>query len=198
LLLRAVRHAVDLSKKEALLIDMGGGSLEAVLSRRGKFSTKSSLPIGTVRLLAKIHPTKPTYENIAHWVRTPLYRLRQEMLGRAQHPPDWIVGTGGNLRALGKLCYRLGLSRSRSRFHRNDLETLTLKLFQLTLTQRIKRFQLRRDRADVILPAAVVILELMRVFEVQEILVPNVGIKNGLFWESMERVHFAKRRSQKK
>ena len=98
------------------------------------------------------------------------------------------------MRALGKLCFRLGLSRSRNRFHRQHLETLVLRLFQMTLTQRMKRFQLKHDRADVILPAAVVTLEMMRIFEMAEIVVPNVGLKNGLFWESMDRVKFVKKR----
>ena len=42
-------------------------------------------------------------------------------------------------------------------------------------------------RADVILPAAVVTLEMMRIFEIDEIVVPNVGLKNGLFWDGVER-----------
>ncbi len=191
LLYKAVSHALDIKSKSALLLDMGGGSLEVVRSQRGRLVRKTSLPIGTVRLLAKVK-ARPTYEDIAHWVRTPLYRLRSQMLGPKQSAPLLLIGTGGNLRALGKLCYRLGLSRSRSRFHRNDLEALVLRLFQLNLSQRIKRFQLRRDRADVILPAAVVVLEFMRIFEISEITVPNVGIKNGLFWEAMDKVCFSK------
>lgn len=190
LLHRAVNQAVDLAGKNALLIDMGGGSLEVVMIRRGKISYKTSLPIGTVRLLAKVMKVHPTYEDIARWVRTPLYRLRVELLGKQQNPLHIMVGTGGNLRAIGKLCYRLGLSRSRSRFQRTDLEALVLRLFQMNISERIRRFQLRRDRADVILPAAVVVLEMMRIFEVTEITVPNVGIKNGLFWEAMDRVRF--------
>ena len=138
--------------------------------------------------------SKPRYEDLAHWVRTPLYRLRLQLLGKNQNPVDLLVGTGGNLRALGKLCFRLGLSRTRNRFQRAHLEIVVLRLFQMSLAQRMKRFQLKKDRADVILPAAVVILEMMRIFEVQEILVPNVGLKNGLFWESMDRVKFAKAR----
>ncbi|NJL26222.1 MAG: hypothetical protein HC902_14415 [Calothrix sp. SM1_5_4] len=130
---------------------------------------------------------KPGYENIAQWVRTPLYRLRLQLLGYKQHPVDLMVGTGGNLRALGKLCFRLGLSRSRNRFQRQHLEALTERLFRLGLQQRMKRFQLRKDRADVILPAAVVTLEMMRIFEIHEIVVPNVGLKNGLFWDAVEK-----------
>jgi exopolyphosphatase/guanosine-5'-triphosphate,3'-diphosphate pyrophosphatase len=186
LLHKAVSHAVDLSHKSALLIDMGGGSLEVVFSRRGRLLSKQSLPIGTVRLLSRVH-AKPTYEEIARWVRTPLYRLRLQIMGTKQQSMEMMVGTGGNLRALGKLCFRLGLSRSRSRFQRAHLEQLTARLFQLTLNQRMKRFQLRQDRADVILPAAVVTLEMMRIFEMNEIVVPNVGLKNGLFWEAIER-----------
>ncbi len=191
LLHRAVTHALDLSHKTALLADMGGGSLEVVLSRKGKLVTKQSLQLGTVRLLSRVKG-KPTYEDIAHWVRTPLYRLRFQMLGDQQKPVDLMVGTGGNLRALGRLCFRLGLSRSRNRFQRSHLEQLTLLLFEMTQSQRMKRFQLKKDRVDVILPAAVVTLEMMRIFEIGEILVPNVGLKNGLFWEVMDRVRFAK------
>jgi exopolyphosphatase/guanosine-5'-triphosphate,3'-diphosphate pyrophosphatase len=188
---KAVNRALDLKNKTALLLDMGGGSLEVILSRKGQIAAKTTLPLGTVRLLSKVQ-SKPKYEDIAHWVRTPLYRLRLELLGMQKKPVDISVGTGGNLRAIGKLCYRLGLSRSRSRFQRAHLEALVLKLFQMSLAERMKRFQLKKDRADVILPAAVVTLEMMRIFEINEITVPNVGLKNGLFWESMDRVRFTK------
>jgi len=187
LLHKAVSHAVDISNKSSLLLDMGGGSLEVVMSRNGKLITKQSLPLGTVRLLSKVS-RKHQYEDIAQWVRTPLYRLRLDLLGRQQNLVELMVGTGGNLRALGKLCFRLGLSRSRNRFHRDHLEVLSQRLFALNLQDRMKRFQLRNDRADVILPAAVVTLEMMRIFEINEIVVPNVGLKNGLFWDAIERV----------
>jgi len=193
LLHKAVNHAINLKGKTALLIDMGGGSMEVVKSRNGHMTSMHTLPLGTVRLLAKVH-RKPQYEDIAHWVRTPLYRLRVGLLGRQQKPFSLMVGTGGNLRALGKLCFRLGLSRSRNRFHRHHLEILVLKLFQMSLAERMKRFQLKKDRADVILPAAVVTLEMMRIFEIQEITVPNVGLKNGVFWELADKVKFAKTR----
>jgi exopolyphosphatase/guanosine-5'-triphosphate,3'-diphosphate pyrophosphatase len=186
LLHKAVSHAVDISGKNSLLIDMGGGSLEVVMSRNGKLITKQSLPLGTVRLLSKVS-RKHQYEDIAQWVRTPIYRLRLQLLGQQQNLVQLMIGTGGNLRALGKLCFRLGLSRSRNRFHRAHLETLSQRLFALNLQDRKRRFQLRNDRADVILPAAVVTLEMMRIFEIDEIVVPNVGLKNGLFWDAIER-----------
>lgn len=186
LLHKAVSHAVDISDKNALLIDLGGGSLEVVLSRKGRLTARQSLPLGTVRLLAKVS-RKHLYEDVAKWVRTPLYRLRMQMLGEQQSGLDLMIGTGGNLRALGKLCFRLGLSRARSRFYRDHLEALSQILFGLNLQQRMKRYQLRRDRADVILPASVVTLEMMRIFEIEEIAVPDVGLKNGLFLDSVER-----------
>lgn len=186
LLHKAVSHEIDLSSRTGLLIDLGGGSLEVVLSRRGKIVSRESLPLGTVRLLTKAGQ-RADYEEFARFVRTPLYRLRLDLLGRQQNPLELMVGTGGNLRALGRLCHRLGLSRSRGRFQRTHLESLTRRLFDMSMSQRRKRFQLRADRADVILPASVVTLELMRVFEVDEIHVPNVGLRNGLFWDAMER-----------
>lgn len=186
LLHRAVAESFDLQNRTSMLMDMGGGSLEVVLSRRGRIRFKESLPIGTVRLLAKIG-VKGSYEDFAARVRTPIYLLRAHMFDARIQPVDLLVGTGGNLRSLGKLAYRLGLSRSRNRFTRHGLEVMTQKLFRLNLETRMKRFQMRKDRADVILPAAVVTLELMRIFDLKSIVVPNVGIKNGLFFESTDR-----------
>lgn len=187
LLHRAVSENYDLKTRTSMLMDMGGGSLEIVLSRRGRIRYKESLPIGTVRLLSRVG-VKGNYEDFAARVRTPIYLLRAHMFDARIQPVDMLIGTGGNLRSLGKLAYRLGLSRSRNRFTRHGLEVLTQKLFRLNLETRMKRFQMRKDRADVILPAAVVTLELMRIFDLKSIVVPNVGIKNGLFFEGTD--HF--------
>lgn len=184
LLHRAVSECCDLTHNTSMLVDMGGGSLEIVLSRRGKIRFMESLPIGTVRLLSKVG-IKGSYEDFASRVRTPIYLLRAHMFDAKIEPVDLLVGTGGNLRSLGKLAFRLGLSRSRNRFTRHGLEILTQKLFRLNLETRMRRFQMRKDRADVILPAAVVTLEMMRIFNIKSIVVPNVGIKNGLFLESV-------------
>lgn len=195
LLHKAVSHVINLQDGTALLLDMGGGSLEVVVSKQGRLITKKSLPLGTVRLLSKVK-SKGSYEDFAQFVRSPLYRLRFDLLGQKQNAVDLMVGTGGNLRALGKLCYRLGLSRSRNRFQRVHLEALAIRLFRLSPAQRMKRFQLRKDRADVIAPAIVVTLELMRIFEIEEISVPNVGLKNGLFWETMEKAKATRKRQK--
>jgi exopolyphosphatase/guanosine-5'-triphosphate,3'-diphosphate pyrophosphatase len=185
LLHRAVSEAYNLGGKTALLMDMGGGSLEVVLSRGRRIRAMESVPLGTVRLLAKVG-IKGHYEDFAARVRTPIYGLRAHIFDARVEPVDILIGTGGNLRSLGKLAFRLGLSQSRNRFTRHGLEALTMKLFRLNLETRMKRFQMKRDRADVILPAAVVTLELMRIFDIKSIAVPNVGIKNGLFWETLE------------
>ncbi|MGE0526185.1 MAG: hypothetical protein AB7G93_03105 [Bdellovibrionales bacterium] len=185
LLHKAISHAIDLRRCTALLMDLGGGSLETVLSRRGQVLDIKSLPLGAVRLLSKTKG-RPQYEDFAAEVRSPLYRLRIQLLGVKPHPIEMLIGTGGNLRALGRLCYRQKLSRTFKRFHRDHLQELTISLFALNLNERIKRFQLKKDRADVILPAAVVTLELMRIFEIDEITVPDVGLKNGLFWETVD------------
>lgn len=187
LLHRAVSEILDLSGKTSLLMDMGGGSLETVLSRGHRILHKESLPLGTVRLLSRVG-IKGEYEDFAAKVRTPLYILRAHMFDARLQNIDLLVGTGGNLRTLGKLANRLGLARSRNRFSKHALELLTAKLFRMTLETRKRRFQMRADRADVILPAAVVTLELMRIFDLKGIVVPNVGIKNGLFLDALDRV----------
>lgn len=179
----AVGHVIDLKHQRALLIDMGGGSLELVYSNAGRIARKISLPIGTVRLLTTLG-RRATRARITAAVHPFLDSAR------AKFPvprPQLVVGTGGNLRAMGKLCHRLGISRAKDHFTEMQLVALIDRLFALTYRQRMTRFQLKADRADVILPAAVTVLELMRAFDAVEIRVPDVGLKNGLFWRAFRR-----------
>ena len=183
LLHSAVGHVVDLKSKRALLIDMGGGSLELVYSNQGRIARKLSLPIGTVRLLTTLK-REATRARITQAVHPVLDEAR------AKFPvvkPQLLIGTGGNLRAMGKLCHRLGLSRAKDHFSDAQLVQLIERLFEVTYAQRMTRFQLKADRADVILPAVVTVLELMRSFDATEIHVPDVGLKNGLFWQTLGR-----------
>ncbi len=158
----------------SLLVDLGGGSLELtkVGQRRGV-----SLPIGSVRLLRR-HPwlggrlSEAQLERARRLVVTELER-RVPRPGR----PRLAVGTGGALEILAKLAPAAGKAPG---IDLAALPALTAHLARLSPKERMRRYGLRQDRADVIVPAALCIEALSRRFALRTFVVPGTGLREGI------------------
>lgn len=187
----AVTHELNLKQKKALLMDVGGGSAEFVLSLKDKMQPLGSFPIGTVRLLAEVGPDG-NYLDYAVPIRQSLQKIRKACHRHESPDLDFLIGTGGNLRAMGRLAQKLGLSTTRNRFNLVAVQELTAKLLSMSIRERMIKLKLKKDRADVILPATILTLETMHFFSVQQTLVPDVGLRNGLFLDTLNKIRGTK------
>jgi exopolyphosphatase/guanosine-5'-triphosphate,3'-diphosphate pyrophosphatase len=105
------------------------------------------------------------------------FRIGQDL---GQGKIQVCVGTGGNVEEIGRLRQRL-FKRDGERFvAMNELKELIKRLSNLTVQERVRKWKLRPDRADVILPAAIVLHTLASQSGVKQILIPNVGLKDGI------------------
>jgi exopolyphosphatase/guanosine-5'-triphosphate,3'-diphosphate pyrophosphatase len=177
----AVRNAVDLHGKTALMIDIGGGSVEVLLSDGENILSTESFGLGTVRLLRNLDD--PDMRGL------PLHRLLRDYAASARRyidqeigddRVDVCLGTGGNIEEMGRLRRRLLKRRRMDRISLDDLENLIERLGELSVEQRIEKLKLNPDRADVILPAAIVLQMIAHEARAKTILIPGVGLKDGL------------------
>jgi exopolyphosphatase/guanosine-5'-triphosphate,3'-diphosphate pyrophosphatase len=107
-------------------------------------------------------------------------RLKRELRGR---PFDVCIGTGGNIEELGDLRGPLCGKRGNAEVQSKEVERIVDKLTRLTLAERIGELGLRPDRADVIVPAAIMVREVLKHAGLKKMLIPRVGLKNGILWE---------------
>ena len=98
------------------------------------------------------------------------------------HPLSFAVGTGGNLEALGHLKPLLLNEQSPTYLSLKDLSEIINKLQKMSVKERIEKLGMRPDRADVIVPAAIVIKTVMEQASLDKLLIPHVGLKEGLIW----------------
>ena len=182
----AVSRAMDLHDRRALLMDLGGGSLEISEVDSGETLFSTSLEIGTVRLLESfLLPGKP--------VKTPQERVLVEYLDRmlaplapglARRKFDVVAGTGGNFEAIAQLAARPGepgiidVARARA---------LLTRAAALTPRQRCEQLAVRADRADVLVPALYVLLAVADAARAKEIVAPGVGLKDGIVFELVDK-----------
>lgn len=179
----AVQKQLRLEKEPAFLMDMGGGSLEIVITNGVKIRHAFSLKLGTVRLIRQCG-VDASYGDYARVVKKELGKLLDVCdVWSDLIKPTQLIGTGGCLRALARINNRLRNRPGNFRVGLDDMEDLSGLLFELSHRQRILSLNLKPDRADVIRPAAVIALEIMKNFSFPLLRVPNVGIKNGVFWQ---------------
>ncbi|MBO9668187.1 MAG: hypothetical protein J7501_15400 [Bdellovibrio sp.] len=179
----AVRKEVELDNKKTMLIDIGGGSVEVTFSKGGKMQATKSFPMGTVRVLENLTKRKMNESHLNIIMGEFLADLGEHIYGNCDHDPvDFAIGTGGNLECLGQLKVQL-LKRTPNTFLTlTELDEIIEKLRAISIRDRIEKIGLRPDRADVIVPAAVLVQTIMRQAETQKIVIPAVGLRDGLIW----------------
>jgi exopolyphosphatase / guanosine-5'-triphosphate,3'-diphosphate pyrophosphatase len=180
----AVRHAVDLHGKIALLIDIGGGSIEVVLSDGENILSTESLDMGTVRLLSRLGGQDGQHLPMSSLLREYAASAHQYIDREiGEYRVQVCVGTGGNLEEMGKLRKRVFNKRRSDVIALDEMERL-IELFEaMSVEERMQKLGLNHDRADVILPAVIVLEMIIRQAGVKEVLIPGVGLKDGVLLE---------------
>jgi exopolyphosphatase/guanosine-5'-triphosphate,3'-diphosphate pyrophosphatase len=165
---------------DTLLIDLGGGSLE-IERASGPGGQGVSLPLGTVRLIERFpslreRPGAAALEQYVSQLRGELAESFTE-----QDPATLAIGSGGNLDTLARLA-----PKPRGAIPCIDFEALRAfgaTASELTSEERIARYGIRADRADLILAAICVIRALAEHFSIETLAIPGAGIRQALLHE---------------
>lgn len=179
----AVKNELDLDNHRALLIDIGGGSMEVTFSENSLMTATQSFPFGTVRtleLMKKKHATESQLGSVMSEYLNPLNHFLQSQPGLKKL--EFAVGTGGNLETLGKLKPLLLGKNAKTFISCEELGQMIEIIHRVPQKDRIAKWGIRPDRADVILPAALVVQTVLKQAAVDKMLIPYVGLKDGLLW----------------
>lgn len=153
-----------------LYMDVGGGSTELSLVCEGKLVGSCSVNIGTLRILNEcVSPA--IWQELADSVK----RLTEGVNDIR------IVGSGGNINKLHRLAPKK--ERTKDSLSVSTLSSLYRRLSALSVEQRMMEFDLRPSRADVIVPAAQLFLMVAGIVKAKTILVPTVGLADGIINE---------------
>lgn len=176
----AVANALNLKNKYAMLIDIGGGSVEVTLSKGNNILSTESYNMGTVRLLQKLSkkPSNVPFDELVREYAAATRRRIQREIG--DEKIDLCAGTGGNIEEMGALRKKLFKRSSEGEITLSELEHLIEELSAMTVKQRMRRFKLKPDRADVILPACIVLKIIAQEARVKDVKIPHVGLKDGI------------------
>lgn len=151
-----------------IYVDVGGGSTELSILRKGADKISKSFKIGTVRLLNNLVDDSILME-IKHWLKSNI-----DIDDKIK-----LFATGGNINKIQSMTG----SKSGKPISYLSIKDLSNILTELNYQERMVKFDLNPDRADVIIPALKIFISTMEFVKANKIFVPKVGLVDGIINE---------------
>ena len=187
LIRNALETQIDLKQKCYLLVDIGGGSTELSIMDRGKLKGSKSFPIGTVRMLEAgkgKEGLSQIYSDLVGEHKAGFQKFlksnTKDLTGSLR-----VIGTGGNFKRLLKLRKKALSKKNIQYMYPDEIMPILRELESTPFLQRMKKFSLRPDRADVIIPAIYIILGVLEGLPVKKIYSPDIGLLQGVLFDML-------------
>ncbi len=178
------RREPDLRKTSTLVIEVGGGSTEALMFLRGRVSSAHMYPLGSLRLRRQLEdmrtPQARAGDIIAQHARQTAARL---VAGLEPDLPSCIIAMGGDARLACSLISPDWDQRTLTRLKTKDLAKLTRRLEQHTVDELVNHYSLSYPDAESLVPALAVYRELCRTLKLKSICVAGATLRDGMLAE---------------
>jgi len=179
----AVRR-FNLEGRAVAVADIGGGSLEVVLSAGSIVDQVHSLPLGAVRLTERYARSDPLRDKDWSRFKRAIDRSMRRGIGKPPFPVEVLVGSGGTFSALGGMIrferegregnpHGYGITRA-------EVTRMLARFLEVPESQRRQIPGMPPQRADIMVAGAAVVARLAKHLRVRQILVNDGGVRDGL------------------
>ncbi len=190
---RAAVYGVDVAGSAAVVIDIGGGSVELTLGRASRPRIAESLKLGVIRLTERFVGSDPIsrrdeqrmVEHITSVLAPVVARIRSRGFDR-------VIGTSGTILSLGALAANMGRT-DRSDELRNlripikHIRRLRKEMMTLDLASRIALPGLDPRRADLAVAGSILLSTILRLLDARELTLCDLALREGLALDYIDR-----------
>ena len=153
------------SKNSYLYIDVGGGSTELTFYEKGKMIFEKSFNIGTIRLLNELVTQD-------HW-----NEMKSEIKANITSKlPLVAIGSGGNINKV----FSMSKTKDGKPLSTSYIKKFLKETTALSVDERMVKYNIREDRADVMVPALIIYKNVLNWANINKIYVPKISVADGL------------------
>ncbi len=189
----AVRNAIDLSRRTALVFDVGGGSVETILGNARELHSGHSLKLGVQRLRADFGGGAPLSKRQKKALESRVREVAGSTIEQAKRDGfDLVVGTSGTILALGQAVHRARggepwTTPSGQEIELSELKALTERLLAVPAAERANFAGVDTRRADTIHVGGVLFVNLLELAGVDRITLCDSSLREGVVLDYLER-----------
>lgn len=196
LTLKGVQSVFQYIQGPAIIIDIGGGSTEIILTQDGALTKTESLPLGVIHLTEKHLKHDPPLqielqalqENISSLLASQSTVLAAVDRLSNDHPR--LVGTAGTITTLAAMDVKMtAYDPEKINGHLLSRQTITnlyQKMIPIPSRARLKLAGLEKGRETVILSGTLVVLAIMDLLAIHEMRVSDAGLLEGVLLDGIE------------
>ncbi len=172
--------------KDGLTVDIGGGSSDIALIKKGEIIDTYSLNIGTVRIkelfFDKALTSMHIHKKAQAYIQTELYRLPKHFKA------ELAIGIGGTARTLSKAIMKRSdypLDQLHAFMYRLEEHKEYLEAIPLSSAKNLKKFKLKKNRYDTIREGTLIFNEILHYVGAKEVICSSAGVREGVFLEQL-------------
>ena len=191
-----VSSGVHLGARQAVFIDIGGGSTELIVGDQDQHSFLESLQLGAIRLTSMFFMpgeqdsvADDRYALVQRYVQAAAVRSAEAV---CSFRPELAIGGSGTIENLADIAARINHGRARQPddvLTREQLRAVSHLLRDATLEQRAAIPGINPDRADIIVAGAAILETLMDELALDELRISDRGLREGLIIDYVSRRH---------
>ena len=194
LIYKGVRAAVTMDQKPALIMDIGGGSVEFIFADATQLFWKKSYPIGAARLMERFHKSDPiSFEDIGK-ITNYLNEVLLDLFTQTEiYKPATLIGSAGAFETFAELVThhfnlpKKNLEASEFPFNQKQLEIVLNKILVSSHEQRSKMKGIIPLRIDMIVVATVLTQYIQQKSGIKELRLSNFALREGVLYDMIEK-----------
>ncbi|MEO0539074.1 MAG: Ppx/GppA phosphatase family protein [Cyanobacteria bacterium P01_A01_bin.123] len=193
LIFLAVRNAIPLADRNALVLDIGGGSTEAVVGNRDLVLFGTSMKLGVQRLLDMVADEGPMGTDARSVLEAHIRFIAEPVLAKVQ-PIGFtqVIGTSGTIRNLGEAAYLANrkqslLSINAEVVQLSELQAVTDRLVELKTDNRTNLGGISDKRTDTIHLGGILLVQLLQMANAQQLTLCDASLREGMILDYLER-----------
>jgi exopolyphosphatase/guanosine-5'-triphosphate,3'-diphosphate pyrophosphatase len=182
----AVKSALQLSAEPCLLVDIGGGSVQLVVGTRERCLKTFSAPLGALRLTEQlIGSDPPSRRDLTRLRRRVRQRLDDVLPGIRALKPEQVYGSSGSIHAVAQIAHALETGASLQHLNGHvvaaaSIDRLVERIVRMSQEERERLPGIDAARAEILIPGAVVLGELLHELPARQITLSDFGVREGL------------------
>lgn len=189
----AVQAALQLDARPALVVDIGGGSAQLVHVRGRELLRVAGVPLGALRLTETLLRHDPATDDDLERLRRHVRKLLKGALESFADPaPELLYGSSGSIHAIAELAHRQDTGQALPQVNGHvltlgSLATLNRRLERMPRAQRERLPGIDPARAEILVPGAIVLEQVLRLTNAGEITLSDYGVREGLVTDWLRR-----------
>lgn len=186
LIYTGVVHSVDFDGRKALIVDIGGGSTEFIIGKEITPILTESLALGCVSYSMRFfHDGKITKENFNNAVNTARFQIQSIAKDYLSEGWELAIGTSGTAKAIREIISnQFG---DTEKIDMPNMEKIAQRLLDAGSVKKAKLDGLKPDRVESFAGGFAVMYAIFKELEVSEMLVSDVGLRQGVFYDLVGR-----------